>query len=60
MENYFQKLSEIKCEIEKKNGLNYISWSDAWSEVKKIYPDATYKKIMNTSDNSFLFKSGTG
>ncbi len=57
--NYFQKLSEIQCEVEKKNGLNYISWSDAWTEVKKIYPDATYNKVLNT-DNSFLFKSGTG
>lgn len=58
--NYFQKLSEIQCEVEKKNGLNYISWSDAWAEVKKIHPEATYKKIMNELDNTFLFHSGTG
>jgi hypothetical protein len=40
--NYFEKLSQVKCEVEKKNGLSYISWSDAWAEVKKAYPDSTY------------------
>jgi len=25
--------------IEKKNGLDYLSWSFAWSQVKKYYPD---------------------
>lgn len=29
--------------IEKKNGLSYLSWPFAWSEVKKIFPDANYK-----------------
>lgn len=28
---------------EKKNGLTYLSWAYAWAEVKKIYPNATYK-----------------
>jgi len=58
--NYFQKLSDIQCEVEKKNWLNYISWSDAWAEVKKIHPDATYRKLVNELDNTFLFRSGTG
>lgn len=41
----FQTLFEINVnkQIEKKNGLNYLSWAYAWSEVKKIYPGATYK-----------------
>lgn len=58
--NYFKNLSLVKCEVEKKNWLNYISWSDAWAEVKNLHPEATYRKIMNELDNTFLFKSGTG
>jgi hypothetical protein len=29
--------------IEKKQGLSYLTWSYAWAEFKKIYPDATYE-----------------
>ena len=58
MENYFIALEKIKCEVEKKNWLNYISWSDAWTEVKKIHPTATYTKIKNW--DTYLFRSGTG
>lgn len=41
----FQTLFEINVnkQIEKKNGLNYLSWAYAWSEVKKLYPNANYK-----------------
>lgn len=44
-ENYFQKLYDVdvKDKVKKKNGLNYVSWAAAWAEVKKIYPDATYR-----------------
>lgn len=28
---------------EKKNGLTYLSWSHAWKEFIKVYPNATYK-----------------
>ena len=59
-ENYFIQLSKVECLIEKKNWLNYVSWSDAWSEVKKLYPEATYKKIRNEQNNSYLFPSGIG
>lgn len=57
--NYFTELNKIKCEVEKKNWLNYISWADAWAEVKKIYPNSNYTKIKNELDNSYLFKSWT-
>lgn len=41
----FETLSAINVsgKTEKKNGLTYLSWSYAWAEVKKIYPNATYK-----------------
>jgi len=58
--NYFIDLSNIECSIEKKNWFTYVSWSDAWTAVKKVYPDSTYRKVMNELYNSFLFKSGTG
>lgn len=29
--------------VEKKNGLSYLTWSYAWAEFKKIFPDATYE-----------------
>lgn len=58
MENYFIALEKIKCEVEKKNWLNYISWSDGWAELKRVYPDATYTKIKN--GDTYLFRSGTG
>jgi len=59
-ENYFTKLSKIECEVEKRNNLSYISWANAWDEVKRVYPDATYEKIKNTNDNSYLFRSWSG
>lgn len=43
--NYFKKLYDVDVsgKVKQKNGLNYLSWSAAWAEVKKIYPDATYQ-----------------
>lgn len=40
----FEKLSAINVNkyVEKKNGLTYLSWAFAWSEVKKNCPSATY------------------
>lgn len=41
----FETLSAINVsgKTEKKNGLTYLSWAYAWGEVKKLYPNATYK-----------------
>lgn len=40
--------------IEKKNGLNYLAWANAWGEVKKLYPDATYTIYENTLPNGYI------
>lgn len=42
--NYFQKMYSIDVSkwVEKKNGLSYVSWANAWGEIKKQHPDATY------------------
>ena len=44
MANYFEELNSVNLteKIEKKNGLSYVSWSYAWQEVKKRFPEATY------------------
>ena len=34
--------TNVSDKIEKKNGLSYVSWSYAWAEVKKAFPEATY------------------
>lgn len=34
---------DVSGKTEKKNGLTYLSWSWAWGEIKKRYPDTTYK-----------------
>lgn len=41
----FEKLSAINvnAHTEKKSNLTYLSWAWAWSETKKVCPDASYK-----------------
>jgi hypothetical protein len=40
----FQELYSLNVNeyVEKKQGLSYLTWSYAWAEFKKIYPDAVY------------------
>ena len=41
--------------IKEKNGLSYLPWAAAWSEVKKVYPDATftiYNQVMDEFGNT--------
>lgn len=53
----YEKLSAINVndKVEKKNGLTYLSWAWAWSEVKKVCPDATYKVIEDPTTNKPYF-----
>lgn len=41
----FQELYSLNVNqhVEKKDNLSYLSWSFAWAEFKKVYPDATYE-----------------
>jgi hypothetical protein len=50
-DNYFLKLFNVNVsdKIEKKNGLSYVSWVYAWAEVKKRFPDATYRIYENAN-----------
>ena len=41
--NVFKILSgvDVTLKVERKNGFNYLSWADAWCELKRLFPDAT-------------------
>ena len=52
----FKTLFEINVNdhVEKKNGLSYLSWPYAWAEVKKRFPDASYK-VYETENGCIYF-----
>lgn len=52
----FNTLNKIDVSryVEKKNGLSYLSWANAWAEVKKIYPTASYVIYENTLPNGYV------
>jgi hypothetical protein len=57
----FNTLAAIDCngKVEKKNGLTYLSWIWAWSEVKKVYPSANYR-VVNFDGKPYLFDEHLG
>lgn len=59
MANYFEELNSINvaAHVEKKNGLSYLSWAWAWTEVKKRHPDSTYT-IYENHDGWNYFTDG--
>jgi hypothetical protein len=42
-DNSFKFLENIKCETDKKLGLTYVSWAEAWSKFKEHFPNAGYQ-----------------
>ena len=60
-QSVFEKLSAINVndKVEKKNGLSYVSWIFAWSEVKKVYPSANYR-VVNFDGKPYLFDEHLG
>ena len=45
--NFFEQLYDVdvRDRMYQKQGLNYIPWATAWSEVAKVFPDATYEIV---------------
>lgn len=45
--NSFLKLYDVdvRDRMLKKQGLTYVPWATAWSEVAKVFPDATYEIV---------------
>ena len=62
MENKFLDLLSLNVneKVEKKNGMNYLSWSFAWSEFCKVYPNASYKVLKDTNMNCAFGNSEQG
>jgi hypothetical protein len=62
MENKFLELSQLNVndKVEEKNKLKYLSWSWAWSEFCKIYPNATYKVLKDDKMNCAFGNSEQG
>lgn len=60
VKNYYQELSElpIKRLVEKKGGLDYLSWSNAWDMLKKIYPTAQRNIYEDITTNLNYFSDG--
>ncbi len=58
--NYYKELSElpIKRLVEKKGGLDYLSWSNAWDMLKKVYPNAQRKVYECESTGLNYFTDG--
>lgn len=58
----FQKLNQINVNsfIEKKNGLSYLSWPNAWAETMKAYPDAGYEVVKQPNGLPYTYDPNTG
>ena len=54
--NYFIELNSVNVndKTEKKNGLTYLAWAYAWGELKKRYPNATYKIYENKNEWNYF------
>ena len=37
--------TDVRDRMYQKQGLSYIPWATAWSEVAKVFPDATYEIV---------------
>lgn len=59
----FESLFEVNVNehIEKKDGLSYLSWPYAWAEVKKKFPNATYKiRLFGENQLPYIFDENVG
>lgn len=62
MENDFKELIELNVNerTEEKNGLTYLSWSWAWTEIIKRYPNATYEIKKFENNLPYVYDQKTG
>lgn len=60
--NHFKVLNNINVseKIEKKQNLSYLSWTWAWQETKKHYPNAKYGIIKNEKGLPYFYDENTG
>ena len=64
--NVFNELYKVNVNehVEKKNTgkvtLSYLSWTYAWAEVKKRYPDASYEVVKFENGLPYCYDANTG
>lgn len=58
----FDKLRAINvnAHTEQKDNLTYLSWAWAWDEVKKNFPDATYKIWKDEEGRPYIYDENLG
>ena len=58
----FKELYEknVNDYTEQRDGLTYLTWSKAWAEVKKLYPDATYVIEKFENNLPYVYDENTG
>lgn len=61
MNNWFKELSavDVNDHVREKNGMKYLSWMWAWSELKKRYP-LSYGTVHETEDGMLVWKDPVG
>jgi hypothetical protein len=59
---YFNELYSLNVNenVEKKNGLSYLSWSWAVAEILKKYPDMTYEILRFENNLPYTYDEKTG
>ena len=62
MKEVFKNLftTDVSKYVEQKKNLNYLSWTYAWAEVKKQYPDASYNIWKDQNGNPYTFSETLG
>lgn len=62
MDAVFESLAAINVNehTEKKQGLTYLTWSWAWDEIKRRYPDASYTIWKNPNGLPYVYDELTG
>lgn len=61
--NIFEKLNslDVNSHVKKKKNLSYLSWTYAWTEIKKLYPDVSYKvKQFGENQLPYVYDEKTG
>ena len=51
---------DVNDKVEKKSGLSYLTWSYAWAETKKRYPDASYNILKFDNGLPYVCDPNTG